>query len=98
MLFRGVGRGGAKGTAAPPPTKKKREEKGGERKRERKEEKREKRNQERKEVEPVIPRTCCHGPLVAPRPPGGPETSDRNGIGILRLTSAPPFAKSCLRP
>ena len=33
---------------------------------------REKRNQKRKEVEPVIPRTCGHGLLVAPRPPRQP--------------------------
>ena len=36
---------------------------------ERKKEEREKRNQKRKEVEPVIPRTCGHRPLAAPRPP-----------------------------
>ena len=26
-----------------------------------------------------------------------PQTPDRNGVGISRLASAPPFAKSCLR-
>ena len=29
----------------------------------------EKRNQKRQEAEPVIPRTCGHRPLEAPRPP-----------------------------
>ena len=86
--------GGAKGAAVPPPPVKKRE--WGEE--ERKNEEREKRNQKRREVEPVIPRTCCHGSLVAPGPTGSHETPDRNGVGISRLASAPPFAKSCLRP
>ena len=47
-----------------------------------------------KEVKPVIPRTCCHGSLVSPRPPDGPETSNRNGVGISRLASAPPLSKN----
>ena len=41
---------------------------------ERKKEEREKRIEKRKEVEPVIPRTCFHGPIVAPRPPAAPRT------------------------
>ena len=52
-LSRGVGR------------EKRREREGEE---ERKKEEREKRNQKRNEVEPVIPRTCGHRPLAAPRP------------------------------
>ena len=49
----------------PPHQKKKRRERG-ERKRGRK------RNQKTKEVEPIIPRTCGHGSLVAPRPQAAP--------------------------
>ena len=48
---RGVGRGEAKGAAAPPTKKKEKRERGEE---ERKKEERENRNQKRKEVEPVI--------------------------------------------
>ena len=62
-----VGRG-AEGAAAPPPLHQKK----GERERgeeERKKEGREKRNQKKKEVEPVIPRTCGHGP----GPPAAPD-------------------------
>ena len=87
--------GGAKGAAAPPNQKKKKKERGEE---ERKKEEREKRNQKRKEVEPVIARTCGYRPLLAPRPPGSPKTPDRNVAGISRLASAPPSVKSCLRP
>ena len=60
--------------------------------------KQEKRNQKRKEVKPVIPRTFGHGPLVASRLHVGPKTPDRIGVGLSRLASAPPSAKSCLRP
>ena len=49
-----------------PPTKKKEKRERGEE--ERKKEEREKRNKKRKEVEPVIPKTCGHGPLVTPKP------------------------------
>ena len=101
MVFgsRGVGRGGLRGLQPPPTTKKKeREEKRERGEEERKKEEGEKRNQKRKEVELVYPRTCGHGPIVAPGPPGSPETPDRNEVGIWRLVSAPPFTKSCLRP
>ena len=30
-------------------------------------------NKKRKEVEPIIPRTCFHGPLVTLRPPTAPR-------------------------
>ena len=30
---------------------------------------------------------------IGPQTPGGPETPDRNGVGISRLGSAPPFRK-----
>ena len=65
-LGQGHRQGGAKGAAAPPNKKKEKRERGEE---ERKKEEKEKRNKMRKEVKPVIPRTCFHGPLVAPRPP-----------------------------
>ena len=73
-----------------PPTQKKKEEK---RERRRREKERRNRNQKRTEVEPVIPRTCdiCgHGPLVAPRPPGGLETPNCNGVSI----SLPPLSQN----
>ena len=57
---------------------------------EREKQKREERIQKRKEVEPVIPRTCGHGPLVAPRP----SAPYRNGISISRLASAPPLSQN----
>ena len=71
LVNRGVGRGGAEGAAAPPPNQKKekrREEREGRGREKERKKKREKRNQKRKEVDPVIPRTCGHGPLVAPDP------------------------------
>ena len=83
---RGVDRGGLRGLQPSPIKKKEKKERG---EKERKKEKREKRNQKRKEVEPVFQRTCGHGPLVAPRQPGSPETPDRNGAGISCLASAP---------
>ena len=95
QFSRSVGRGGPVRAAAPPPKKKEKRERGEE---ERKKEEREKRNQKRKEIEPVIVRTCGHGPLVAPRQPSSPETPDRNGVGISPRVSAPPSAKSCLPP
>ena len=60
-----------------------REERGrGEEEREKEEERERERNQKRKdELEPVILRKCCHGHLVA-QDHGGPQTPDRNGIGI----------------
>ena len=96
-IVQGRRQGGGWGGCSPPPShqKKKRRERG-ERKRERKKERREKIPFKRKEVESVIP--CGHGPLMAPRPPGGSQTPKRNGVGISRLASAPPFVKSCLRP
>ena len=88
--------GGLRGCRPPPKKKKKRER--GERKRERK--KKEKRGIKRERKlkqsfqEHVFMGLYC--PLVTP---DGPQTPDHNGVGISRLSSAPPpFAKSCLRP
>ena len=49
-------------------------------------EEREKRNQKRQEAEPVIPRTCGHRPLEAPRPLTVMASAFH---GISRLASAP---------
>ena len=83
---RGVGRGGAKGAAAPPHKKKEKRERG---EAERKKEEREKGIQKRNKVEPVIPRTCFHGPIVTPRPPTAPRP-------LTIMVSA--FCASCQPP
>ena len=59
---------GLRGLQPPPTEEKRRERERGEEKR--KKEEREKRNQKRKEVEPVIARTCGHGPASS-----GPQTA-----------------------
>ena len=85
----GCRQGGLRWLQSPPPPKEKRER--GEE--ERKKEEREKRNQKRKEVEPVIPRTCFHGPLVILRPltVPGPLTIMASA---LRTSRQPPLSQN----
>ena len=89
--FQGRRQGGAKGAVAPPPPEKKEKRERGEE--ERKKEEREKRNQKRKEVEPVIPRTCFHGLLVTPRLLTAPRPLTVMA-SAFRASRQPPLSKN----
>ena len=94
--WQGRRQGGAKGAAPPPPLTKKKKRERGERKRERK--KKEKRGIKREgKLNQSFQKHVVMG-LSGPQTLGGPQTPDRNVVGIPRLASAPPSAKPCLRP
>ena len=86
-MARGIGRGGAEGAAAPHTKKEEKRERGEE----------ERKKEEKRGIKKLrkLNHTLQEHVVIGL---WQPQTSDRNGVSISRLASAPPFAKSCLRP